>query len=884
MGQGRRISSIGLAHSESGFPGGSAVARPHGRYIGWMLPVLCVTLLLVAARPGQAQDPDAATVRAGSRALFVLQGSLGSLTARERAEIVNRRIDRILHDPSLNPREVRVARLADGSLGVVLGELQIIEVTRADLEPGQLPEEAVAAEWAESLRASLTQLQPLFGRERRRPGVKSLSEHHILLLIVQVALLLLVARTCGELALRLRQPPVIGQLLAGILLGQSFLGALLPDVKALVFPVEATQSYLLEVISWLGVLFLLLLTGLETDVALIRQQGRAAAHASVWGVLWPFAAGLGLGFVIPDSLLVTPQSRLVAALFLGTVLSVSSVPVIAKILSDMRLLRRNVGQLIVAAALAHDTASWLILGVVASLAAGGKIQPLMLGKTLGGTVLFLAACILIGRPVIPRVLRWINDSVRVDHAVLTAIIVLMLLGAAATQFIGVHAVLGAFAVGVLLRESPVVNTRVLHPIETVTTAIFAPIFFAAAGLHVDLAIFARVEVTLVALVLTVVAALTKIAGCYAGARFAGASHWASLSVGVGVNARGAMGLIVGILGFSLGILTIELYSVIILMALLTTAMTPPLLRMTLARIETDPTEEARLLREEIQERGTLAGVRRVLLPARGGENARLAAELLGSLGTHQQLEVTTLTVSPPGGDADAREVHEEIRSSLGSRVQFHPMTLVTGDAPGAILGEAAKGYDLLAIGCGPDAGERAAVFGRVADAVARAAPLPMLIVRRGRRAAREVRTILAPISGGPSSAATELAIALAAAWGARVVALTVCRELDESYTWFADHEAAAQESARESIRQVESLGRAYGVEVEGVILRAQHPGPAIASAAGAAEADLIIGGGTLRTGPHLYMGATLEAVLRESECSVALLLGRGPGLGGRTSG
>ncbi|HEU4754952.1 MAG TPA: cation:proton antiporter, partial [Armatimonadota bacterium] len=435
--------------------------------------VFWVLLLLLAARVAGAQGSgESADVLAGARPLFALRGGVGSFSAAERARIVNGRIDRILRDPTLRPSEIAVRSLPDGTPLVALGSLAIVEVTPADAAAAGIPAEDLASTWAETLRGSLTQLQPLFLRQQQTVQVKTLKEHRVLLLILQVAILLGVARLFGELALRLGQPPVIGQLLAGILLGHSVLGALWPELKALVFPVEATQSYLLEVVSWIGVLFLLLLTGLETDVALIRRQGRPVLFVSLAGILFPFALGVGLGYLLPPALLTTPESRLVLALFLGTVLSVSSVPVIAKILLDMRLLRRDVGQLILAAALAHDTVGWLILGVIASLAAGGTVELGVVGKTVLGTALFLLFAATLGRTLTRRLLRWVNDRLRIEQAVLTAVVVLMLLAAAATQALGVHAVLGAFVMGILVRESPVVGERVLHPLEAVTGAIF----------------------------------------------------------------------------------------------------------------------------------------------------------------------------------------------------------------------------------------------------------------------------------------------------------------------------------------------------------------------------------------------------------------------------
>lgn len=847
--------------------------------------LLCLLLTFGLAASGLAQEAargpvDVAEVRAGTRGLFLLYGRIGSITADERAYLVNRRIERILHEPELDPQRLSARTFSDGSPGVVLGDFHVVEVTAADAGAEGTPPMEVAEKWAAILRANLTQLKPLYTRQQQTLSVKTLSEHHVLLLILQVAVLLLVARLCGEVALRLGQPPVIGQLLAGILLGQSFLGLVLPELKALVFPVETTQSYLLEVVSWIGVLFLLMLTGLETDIALIRQQGRPTLFIAISGVLVPFALGVGLGYLLPTTLLTTPDSRLVLALFLGTVLSVSSVPVIAKILLDMQLLRRNVGQLILAAALAHDTLGWIILGVVASLAGGGHVDAGHAGKTILGTLLFLVFSATLGRLLVRRILRWVNDRLRVEHALLTAVIVMMLLSAAATQFIGVHAVLGAFVAGILLRESPVINERVLHPVETVTSAIFAPIFFAAAGLHVNLGVLASPPLLAMAALLTGAAALGKIAGCYWGARLAKVKHWEALSVGFGTNARGAMGLIVGIIGFSLGILTVDMFSMIIVMAVLTTAVTPPLLRWSLRQVQPEAAEEARLRQESLRQRSFLGRIQRVLLPSRGGSDAALAAEVIDAVAAQQPVEVTGLYVrarSESDGTAALGALKEHFRAEQAT---FHP-SIVTPEGEGSppelavrsILAQARMGFDLVAVGCSPDAGTGDAVFGAFVDAIARELAHPLLVVRAPReRLWTQPQHVLVPVSAAAQSIqAAELAVAVARATGARLTAVYVYEEYDEALFWLTDYEQRAREAGQDLLEQVRSLAEAYHVPAETVLARGDRAGPEIVRAARERGVDLIVMGGSLRPTRRLFLGSAIATVLRGADCAVAVL-------------
>lgn len=835
---------------------------------------LCFLLLFaLLGTPGYAADPQPSSdVVVGAHTLFTLPSGIGSITAEERARIVNRRIERILHDPKLDPRTITVQLLRDGTPVIMLGEVRIVEVMPRDAATYGLPAEEVAEQWASSLRTRLTQLQPLFAQQQRTVGVKTLNEHRVLLLILQVAVLLLAARVCGELALRLGQPPVIGQLLAGILLGHSVLGALWPELKALVFPVEATQSYLLEVVSWIGVLFLLLLTGLETDVALIRQQGRPVVFIALTGIVFPFGLGAVLGYFLPASLLTAPESRLVLALFLGTVLSVSSVPVIAKILLDMQLLRRNVGQLILASALVHDTIGWIILGVIASLATSGKVEFGLVARTIGGTLVFMLAAATVGRWGVRRLLRLVNDRLRMEQAVLTAVVVLTMLSAAVTQLIGVHAVLGAFVIGILLRESPVVNERVLHPLEAVTTAIFAPIFFAAAGLHVNLGLLASPPLIVMGLLLTGAACLGKIGGCYFGARWAGSPHWDSLSVGFGTNARGAMGLIVGILGFSLGILTVDMFSLIVVMAVLTTAMTPPLLRWSLERVKPVGEEEARLRQEALREGSFISRLQRVLVPTRGGGDAQLGLTLIDALGTQHPVEVTGLYVQTSEGDPGGDEAHRSARARLAaSGASYHPLTLSPRPPEEAIMAEQARGYDLLAVGAGPSESGPESVFSSMVDSLARDVRLPLLVVRSGEGRLPFRRILLPTSTASYSVQAAELAVAIARASGAQIVVLHVYEKLDEAVFWLRDYDRRAEEAGRDLAEQVQGLAEAYEVPVETVFVRADQAGPEIVRVAREEAVDLILMGGSARPTRNLFLGPTISTVLRGVECSVAIL-------------
>src|SRR3954466_9442358 len=258
------------------------------------------------------------------------------------------------------------------------------------------------------------------------------------LFIVQIALLIAIGRGLGELMQRIGQPSVIGELLAGLLLGPSLFGWLWPEAQAAIFPNTPEQKAMIGGVAQFGILLLLLLTGMETDLRLVRKIGRAAVTISVAGIVIPFACGFALGQFLPDTLLPHPEARLVASLFLGTALSISSVKIVAVVVREMNFMRRNVGQIIVATAIIDDTIGWIIIAMIFSLASQGTLDIYSIGKALLGTLIFLGLSFTVGQRLTFRLIRWANDNLVSSAAVITVILLIMSVMAMITHLIGVH--------------------------------------------------------------------------------------------------------------------------------------------------------------------------------------------------------------------------------------------------------------------------------------------------------------------------------------------------------------------------------------------------------------------------------------------------------------
>jgi Kef-type K+ transport system membrane component KefB len=261
-------------------------------------------------------------------------------------------------------------------------------------------------------------------------------------LLTELLALILLGRLLGEAMQRVGQPSVMGELLAGILLGPSVLGLVWPDFQHWLFPAAKEQKAMLDAVSNFGILLLLLLTGMETDLKLVRKFGRAALSVSLSGVALPFICGAALGALMPDSLLPGTDKRLLTALFLGTALSISSIKIVAAVVRDMNFTRRNLGQVIISSSIMEDTIGWIIISITFGLASAATIDIAGVAKSIVGTAIFLIASFTVGRRLVFLAIKFVNDNFESEFAVVTAILAIMVAMALTTNLIGVNTVLG----------------------------------------------------------------------------------------------------------------------------------------------------------------------------------------------------------------------------------------------------------------------------------------------------------------------------------------------------------------------------------------------------------------------------------------------------------
>jgi Kef-type K+ transport system membrane component KefB len=406
------------------------------------------------------------------------------------------------------------------------------------------------------------------------------TEHQLFLFLVDVAVLLLAARIGGEIATRIGIPMHVGELVCGILLGPSFLGWVWPAGFDALFPSEPLQRSLLDILSWLGIIFLVLIAGLETRLGVLRRTPAAVLGGWIGGFGLPFLAGFALGMAFPPELVGDGIEQPVFALFLATAMSISAIPVIARILMDLDLYRTRMGMIILSTAIADDTIGWIVLSIVAGLATGG-VEVGTVVRTVALTAVFVGVSLALGRWFVRRAMRF-SSRLRMPYAQVSMMILLIFAFGALTQAIGVHLVLGAFVAAILIGRNRSIDQEAVTAVRHVGMGFFVPFFFAYTGLKVDLTTLRGSAFTFTILAI-LIACLGKIVGGGLGARLGGLPRWEALGVGVGLNARGAMELVIAAIGLSIGLLTEASYAIIVVIAVITTVMAAPLLRYCVVR-------------------------------------------------------------------------------------------------------------------------------------------------------------------------------------------------------------------------------------------------------------------------------------------------------------
>ncbi len=735
--------------------------------------------------------------------------------------------------------------------------------------------------WLSSSLTGLALAGPAYAAEGAQHGPSQL------LFVSQIVLLIVVGRLLGEVMLRLKQPAVMGQLIAGLVLGPSLFGALLPDWQHALFPAAKEQKAMLDGISQFGILLLLLLTGMETDLKLVKQTGRASAFASLAGIVVPFLCGVALGELLPDAMLPDPGKRLITSLFLGTALSIASVKIVATVIREMNFTRRTVGQVIMASAIIDDTVGWIITAIIFSLALQGAVDGVSLAKSILGTLAFMGLSFTIGRRLVFIIIRWVNDTFVSDYAVITAILLIMCVMAAITDLIGVHTVLGAFVAGILIGESPILTRHIDEQLRGLIIAFFMPIFFGTAGLSADLTILKDPAILALTAGLILIASIGKFGGAFIGGKLGGLTFRESVALGTGMNARGSTEVIVATIGLSMGALSQNLFTMIVAMAVITTTAMPPTLRWALARLPMRKDEKQRLEREEMEARGFVPKLERLLLAVDESANGRFASRVAGLLAGSDAMPTTVMHIktdkktgkaAAEAEKAKARTAADTVKVFAGhaGRAQTEEektdaklaVTTIVEKAPKpeAVAAEAEKGYDLMIVGLEKTVARRNEFHEDVANLAAGfEGPIAVADVRdkllehplHGKLA------MLVPVNGTEMSRrAAEVAIAIARASKASLTALYVAP---------GGKKKRSRRYEEAILKDIVELAESYELELRTRVRANVVAEEAILKEIAHGKHNLIVMGAGRRPGDKLFFGDTAAALLEKSEKSLLFL-------------
>ena len=402
--------------------------------------------------------------------------------------------------------------------------------------------------------------------------MNNIGVHDLTTMFFALAVLLGAAKLAGELIQKLGQPSILGEVSAGILLGPTVLGRFQPQSYAALFPSTGPVPIMIDTVTTLGVVFFLLAAGLEIKLQSLFRQGRRALLVSSFGLVFPFVIGFVVADFFPHFLgAEAGVNRIIFALFVGTALSISALPVIAKILMDLDLLQTDFGAVVMSSAMFDDLVGWILFGVILGMIGAGRSSGVL--RTIILVVLFVMLTLTVGRWLIAKTIPFVEENTSGRGAVLSFIFTLTLASAGFAEYAGIHAIFGAFIGAIAIGDS--LDDALTRDIRQIVTNVFAPFFFASIGLRVDFAAnfgFGAI------LGLVAIACLGKVLGASWGARLGGMDPLSAWAVGFAMNARGAMEIVLSTLALRSGLIGNRMFVALVVMALFTSLISAPVIQ------------------------------------------------------------------------------------------------------------------------------------------------------------------------------------------------------------------------------------------------------------------------------------------------------------------
>ncbi|MDX5340538.1 MAG: cation:proton antiporter [Cyclobacteriaceae bacterium] len=403
--------------------------------------------------------------------------------------------------------------------------------------------------------------------------METLNHKEVINLLLQLAVVLIMARVFAEIARNLKQPAVVGEIIAGIILGPTILGNLAPEFQLGLFHSHEMTNIALDGVVQISVVLLLFIAGIEVELHVVWSQGKNALKIALTSMALPIIAGFVVAYAFPEFLGVNINDRVVASTFFGLAISITALAVVARVLMDLNLFKTKTGLLIIASAMIVDVVGWIIFSVILSLSEGGS-EGLGVWPTIGLTLLFTVFMMTLGKALINRVLPWTNKKLAWPGGLLSLSLAICFLAASFTEFIGIHAIFGAFIIGVALGDSEHLTEKAKEILHQFINNIFSPIFFVSIGLKVNF--IESFDLGVVGVVV-IVGFLTKMFGAYLGGILAGSKKNKALVIGFGMSTRGSMDIILGLIALESGMVSESLFIGIVILALLSSIIAGPLM-------------------------------------------------------------------------------------------------------------------------------------------------------------------------------------------------------------------------------------------------------------------------------------------------------------------
>ncbi len=483
----------------------------------------------------------------------------------------------------------------------------------------------------------VTELFPTINSEVFKDSMLHNLAEPVAMMLIQIIAILLVARIAGWIFIKMGQPSVIGEILAGIILGPSLLGYFAPETYQFLFAAESLGN--LYILSQIGLILFMFVIGMELNLSMLKNKMGTTYVISHASIFIPFFLGLLFAYLVYEEFAAGQTSFLSFSLFIGISMSITAFPVLARIIQEKGLTRTHLGQISITCAAFDDVTAWCILAVVIAIAKTGSIASSLITIVL--SIIFILFMLFMVRPFMKKIGKTYSNSEVLNKNMVAFIFLLLTLSAFATQLIGIHALFGAFLAGVIMPELPKFRKLIIEKIEDVALTLFLPLFFVYTGLRTEIGLLNTPYLWGVTLLVIAFAIAGKFVGGAVSARVMGESWRNSLSMGILMNTRGLMEIVVLNIGYEMGILPKPIFVMLVLMALVTTFMTTPLLSL-IHRIFPERDSESLRLRQAVM------GEFRVLIalgnPDNGKYLLRIAKLVLD--GIKNPLRATALHLSP----------------------------------------------------------------------------------------------------------------------------------------------------------------------------------------------------------------------------------------------